>query len=268
MKLNLNFSLILIITVLMLNNISCTFIKNLMQKKTNRRAANKNKDFTPEDKKIIIETHNELRNQIATQTNKIGPKLPFATNIVQAYYSMDLHEKAQKWADGKKFMHSSSSYRKQPDFHCGENLYMSMSSGSVPKKDWKKAIMAWWGEIKDMGGKSVDSFASGGPVTGHFTQLIWAHSYIIGCGYVMFTKGGWDTQIHVCQYGMVGNIMGMPIYTKSPGGKKECKCTGSLVCENSDYPGLCCEKSKCKKSIIDWSGKPYAGTNPKMNFVR
>ena len=139
-------------------------------------------------------------------------------------------------------MHSSSAFRKQPDFEFGENIYMSMMSGGKPKKNWEKAIMSWYGEIKDMGGshKSVDSFALGGPVSGDFTQVIWAHSYIVGCGHVQYTKGGWITQSYVCQYGPIGNFIGMPIYKSRK--TKGCKCESGLICGNLTYPGLFCAK--------------------------
>ena len=254
---------ILLITIfLLLNNyIFSTFVKNLLQKKSHNY--NKGpKDFLLEDKKTIVDTHNFYRNQIALSTNKNSPKLPYATNMIQMYYSDALEKKSQDWANKKRFMHSSFTYRKQPDFACGENLFTMSMSGGKPKKNWKRAIKAWWDEINNMSGKSVDSFASGGPVTGHFTQVIWAHSYIVGCGFVQYDDAGWITQLYVCQYGPIGNIIGMPIYKS--GKKKGCKCEAGLTCGNLDYPGLCCEKSKCKKSDYFWTGKPYQGTNPNV----
>jgi hypothetical protein len=254
------FNISLILLILLLNYISCTFVRNLLHKKSHK--SNRSTGSTTEDKKIIVQTHNKLRNDIALSLNKNSPKLPFASNMIQMYYSDAVEKKAQAWTDRKKFMHSSYAYRKQPDFGCGENIYMSMMSGGKPKRNWEKAIKAWYGEIKDMGGKSVDSFASGGPVTGHFTQVIWAHSYIVGCGHIQFMDAGWITQIYLCQYGPVANIIGMPVYKSSK--TKGCKCDAGLTCGNLTYPGLCCAKDKCKADILDWSGKPYEGTNPNI----
>lgn len=267
MKLNKNLKIILIILILNLITYTTSKLLNSLLYKKSHKSQRRGPDdgFTEQDKKDIIDTHNKLRNEIALQTNKIGPKLPFATNMIQTYYSTDVHDKAQKWADGQKFMHSTSKYRKQPNFPCGENLYMSMVSGMQPKKDWKKAVNEWYSEIKNMGGKSVDSFASGGPVTGHFTQVIWAHSYIIGCGFKKYNKGGWITSLYVCQYGPVGNIMGMKIYKSSP--SKGCKCEFGMTCGNDQWPGLCCAKGKCK-GVYDWAGKPYEGTVPKNLVMR
>ena len=132
-----------------------------------------------DDKKLILLTHNRLRNQIATQSNVIGPKLPFATNMIQMYYSDSIGSKAQGWADRCVFKHSSPIERKQPQFATGENIYRVKFIGGTPIKNWQKAIESWFAEIKDFGGKSVISFSPRGAVIGHFTQLIWAYRYCI-----------------------------------------------------------------------------------------
>lgn len=255
----MKFICMIILLVIILNYYSASLVRNLRNKKT-KRTKKSNASSTFEDKKIIIETHNKYRNNIALGLNKNYPKLPFAKNMIQMYYSEEIEAKAQAWADRNQFEHSSSAYRKQPDFHCGENVYTFSISGDRPKKDWSQAIKAWYEEIKDMEGKSVDSFADGGAVTGHFTQMIWAHSYIVGCGFSQYDDAGWIKQLYVCQYGPVGNIIGMPIYKSSK--TKGCECDAGLTCGNFTYRGLCCEESKCKANVINWSGKLYKGTNP------
>ena len=134
--------------------------------------------MTIDDKKMILKTHNTLRNQIATQSNSIGPKLPFATNMIQMYYSDSIGAKAQSWADQCVFKHSPPKERKQPQFATGENIYKSVFIGGTPIKNWQKAIETWFSEIKDFGGKSVISYSSKGAVTGQFTQMIWAYRYL------------------------------------------------------------------------------------------
>ena len=128
-----------------------------------------------DEKKLILITHNRLRNQIATQSNAIGPKIPYATNMIQMYYSDSVGSKAQEWADRCTFKHSAPSFRKQPQFAVGENIFRKKFIGGTPQKNWQLAIESWFDEIKDFGGKSVVSYNPDGPVTGHFTQLIWAY---------------------------------------------------------------------------------------------
>jgi hypothetical protein len=128
-----------------------------------------------DEKKMIIITHNRLRNQIATQSNAIGPKLPYATNMIQMFYSDAIGEKAQEWANKCTFKHSSMDSRKQPQFRTGENIYTKKFNNGTPQKNWQSAIEAWFTEIKDFGGKSVVTFKPEGASTGHFTQVIWAY---------------------------------------------------------------------------------------------
>lgn len=203
-------------------------------------------------KQTILNSHNWYRNQIATATNTVGPKLRFAKNMLQMYWSDAIAAKAQEWANNCKFQHSTSQFRRQPDFPTGENIYESSSSGGFQTMNWAKAITSWYNEIKDFGGKSVDSMSSGGPVTGHFTQVIWAKSYLVGCGFAQYKDGGWFTSLYVCEYGPVGNVVGMAIYDSSP--SKVCVCPQGTACSNTTFPGLCCPADSC-----DWRSQTYGG---------
>lgn len=73
-------------------------------------------------------------------------------------------------------------------------------------------------------------------VTGHFTQLIWADTFLVGCGiteYKEYLNGRrWNTRLYVCNYGPSGNIINGWMYR--PG--DACNECG----ENSNcYYGLC-----------------------------
>jgi len=217
--------------------------------------------LTNDDKQSILNAHNWFRNQIALQTNTIGPKLPFAKNMIQMYWSEAIAAKAQMWANNCNFQHSTSTYRRQPDFPVGENLYESSSSGNYQNMNWNKAVNAWFTEIKDFGGKSVDSMSSGGPVTGHFSQVIWANSYLVGCGFAHHLKGNWYSSLYVCQYGPVGNVIGQPIYQSSP--TRVCVCPDGTGCSNPTYSGLCCPTSACTWQSQTYTGPTIPGTVPK-----
>jgi len=45
---------------------------------------------------------------------------------------------------------------------------------------------------------SLDRFSSG---TGHFTQMVWAKTRFIGCGFVSYMSGKYFKQYTVCNYG-------------------------------------------------------------------
>merc|ERR1711957_878063 len=94
---------------------------------------------------------------------------------------------------------------------------------------------AWWDEKKEYSINDVSkvSFSSG---TGHFTQMAWATSTEIGCGYALFEEGKWKSkEIVVCNYIVAGNFQGREIYKS---GKPCSECENGKSC-NEDYPGLC-----------------------------
>jgi Cysteine-rich secretory protein family len=237
--------------------IECSFKKSFLR----GRSKGCNVDtsgMTPEDKRAIITFHNKLRNQIATQKTAIGPKLPYATNMIQMYYSESLGAKAQEWADNCSFSHSDENDRKQPQFNVGENIYRIRNISGSPSKNWQEPIEAWFSEVVNFGGKTVTQYGDWDN-TKRFTQLIWAYSYFIGCGFSSYVEGpGVLTFLYVCHYGPKGNISGMPIYNASltPG----CLCPGNLSCNNLTYSGLCCPTGHCNHNILEYNGEPFSGT--------
>lgn len=255
MKFN-NYIILSIILLSIISQCSNTLVKNLLRSK----ACNQDPGImSVDDKKIILMTHNKLRNQVAEGKTSIGPQLPYAQNMVQMYYSDSIGAKAQEWANRCTFAHSKKDFRKQPQFGTGENIWTSTWFGGKPEKNWQKVIESWFSEIKDFAGKSVISFSPNGPPTGHFTQIIWANSYFIGCGYASYSnQPGTVTHLHVCQYGPVGNILGFEIYKASA--EKGCKCPAELSCNNVTFPGLCCPAGHCNHNSIEFTGEPFKGT--------
>merc|ERR1711957_404106 len=74
----------------------------------------------------------------------------------------------------------------------------------------------------------------------HFTQMAWAESSEIGCGYALFEEQDkyrkWKPkEIVVCNYMQAGNFIGRPVYKT---GSKACShCKGGKTC-NDYYPSL------------------------------
>ena len=46
---------------------------------------------------------------------------------------------------------------------------------------------------------NIASYSSNGAtgVIGHYTQVVWAESYALGCGYVYFNDGQWYTRVNL-----------------------------------------------------------------------
>jgi len=214
-----------------------------------------------DEKKFILLTLNRLRNQVATQTTTIGPKLPFARNMLQMYYSDTLGSTAQTVANRCFYKHSNPQERKQPQFSVGENVFRMKFINGTPEKNWQNAIEDWFSEIKDFGGKSVVQYNPNGPVTSHFTQLIWANTFLVGCGFASYSDSPKEiSHLYVCHFGPTGNIVNFPIYNASyyPG----CDCPQNLGCNNMTFPGLCCASGHCNVNSLEYNGEPYKGVIP------
>jgi hypothetical protein len=194
------------------------------------------------EKAFIVDYHNMYRNQIATQTNTVGLKMPYATNMLQFYWNDALAQRAQDWANNCLDQHSTQYFREQPEYTVGENLFHSWSLISYPKLNLQHYIDVWFNEIA----LGVDLNIIGNFVfselNGHFTEMIWANTNQIGCGFSQYKDGKFNTLV-VCHYGRAGNIEGLPMYAPAP--TVGCNCPQYHVCGNSKYTGLCCEAPFC-----------------------
>ena len=70
--------------------------------------------------------------------------------------------------------------------------------------------------------------------TGHYTQIVWANTYKIGCGYTAYRKRNFVKKFIVCNYGDAGNLLGAPMYEV---GRPCSKCPAN-ICSRKN-PGLC-----------------------------
>ena len=66
--------------------------------------------------------------------------------------------------------------------------------------------------------------------TGHFTQVIWAETYKVGCGFIIYQEGKWYKRLYSCNYGHGGNMAKAAIYLK---GEPCSKCPSDTTCEDS-----------------------------------
>lgn len=209
----------------------------------------KNYKMTLKDIREVVQTHNELRNNIAAGQQG----LPKASNMSQMYWSQLLANNAQDWVNknGCEMEHSNGyTYKGQ---RVGENCAMRAGShGMFKETAFVEFVKNWYSEIKDFGNQDVSRFSgrSGGGVIGHFTQVIWSDSYLVGCGYCQKDRGGMLEEVMVCQYANGGNMIGDPIYT--PG--QQCQCPNGYGCQNPDYRSLCCPTvhNWCQKNSFLW----------------
>nr|XP_056712688.1 cysteine-rich venom protein latisemin-like [Euleptes europaea] len=142
-----------------------------------------------DQQKEITNKHNALRRSVK----------PSASNMLRMEWSPAAAENAKRWAQQCNQNHSPSDKRTVNGIGCGENLYMSTAPNS-----WSKAIDAWFSEVKDFryGQGSVT-----GAQTGHYTQLTWYRSYLLGCAVAHCPRSRF-AYYFVCHYCPAGNIIG------------------------------------------------------------
>lgn len=70
-------------------------------------------------------------------------------------------------------------------------------------QNWSEVLNSWWDEIKDF--RYNDRAAMVFAKVGHFTQMAWAHTAKIGCGWTMCTNpemmNYYGGRYFVCNYG-------------------------------------------------------------------
>ncbi|XP_055338419.1 cysteine-rich venom protein VAR10-like [Paramacrobiotus metropolitanus] len=141
----------------------------------------------------ILNVHNNYRRSVAAQgMNKLDWSDCAASN-------------AQHWADTCPSDHDRLSDRHIPEFpYCGQNIFWNSGSPAT----WTAAIKEWYNEV------NIFSYCADntGKDVGHYTQVMWADTTLIGCG----MKSGCSTinglnlpapvNVFVCNYCTGGNV--------------------------------------------------------------
>ncbi|CAG9863692.1 unnamed protein product [Phyllotreta striolata] len=183
------------------------------------------------DKELILDLHNAMRQSIAL--GQIGGQPP-ATNMMEMKWDDELARGAQRW--------TSTCYAEQHDknrhvsrFPVGQNIATTWTT-KPPRSyydtepDFADAITKWFNEFK------LFHFGGIGPGrTGHYTQMIWADTNLVGCGYSFYydpSKG--YTKNYICNYGPGGNVLGQTPYTKGYP-----NCNGNGLTDSTKFSGLC-----------------------------
>ncbi|KAK9511975.1 hypothetical protein O3M35_000526 [Rhynocoris fuscipes] len=184
-----------------------------------------------EEKNEIIDVHNRYRQAIA-----LGhvDGIPPARNMLQMTWDENIAKVAQQWADQCRFQHDQRRTEKTlSSYYIGQNIAIKWWSPFEPedgsKADWSRHIRGWFNEVYKY---PYTGFFSHN--IGHFTQLIWEETHLVGCGYTYYTTGNNYTKLYVCNYGPSGNIIGQRTYNE---GNPECSRDNSF--HSRSYYGLC-----------------------------
>ncbi|XP_071958419.1 GLIPR1-like protein 1 [Antedon mediterranea] len=187
-------------------------------------------NLTAEEIQTVLDKHNELRSQVS----------PEASDMKYMSWDDDLASMAQEWSDGCVFEHGQPT-NISPFDPVGQNLYSSGASASN-RPNLASATQAWYNEDQYYNYDTREC----SDVCGHYTQVVWADSYALGCG-LTFCTNKW---ILTCNYGPAGNYnrhpyVSGPSCTECSSGSNQCyenqcrpcsehneECICNQVCEN------------------------------------
>nr|P84808.2 RecName: Full=Cysteine-rich venom protein kaouthin-2; AltName: Full=Cysteine-rich venom protein 23; Short=CRVP-23k; Flags: Precursor [Naja kaouthia]ACH73168.1 kaouthin-2 precursor [Naja kaouthia]AHZ08822.1 cysteine-rich secretory protein [Micropechis ikaheca] len=191
-----------------------------------------------ENQKQIVDKHNALRRSVR----------PTARNMLQMEWNSNAAQNAKRWADRCSFAHSPPHLRTVGKIGCGENLFMS----SQPYA-WSRVIQSWYDENK----KFVYGVGANPPgsVIGHYTQIVWYNSHLLGCG---AAKCSSSKYLYVCQYCPAGNIIGSiatPYKSGPPCGDCPSACVNGLCtnpCKHHNVFSNCQSLAKQNACQTEW----------------
>lgn len=132
---------------------------------------------------------------------------------------------AQEHANKGRFEHSSPSSRFLFGQQCGENL----AEGTI--LDGPESSRLWYAEIRHTSpwGTATDP-SNGTGVIGHYTQVVWKETTMIGCGIARSIDQ--DSNLIVCQYCVSGNLINAFVQNVLPPVRSATQCCG----RTSDVP--------------------------------
>lgn len=183
-----------------------------------------------------VRQHNAARSSVS----------PTASNMLHMTWDEGLAVTARAWAARCLYEHNiygQDAPRMHPTFSSvGENLWI----GSPPSMfDVTLAIEKWVNETReyDYRGNACTK------VCGHYTQVVWASSYKVGCAVQLCPNGIRDYTtkpgaIFVCNYGTAGNFRGKrPYESEGP------VCSG---CDGYCAEKLCRNKERDSEKSYNW----------------
>ncbi|XP_036154863.1 GLIPR1-like protein 1 [Myotis myotis] len=196
-----------------------------------------------EDKSFIedcVTAHNEMRRTVQ----------PPAANMKYMSWDEGLAKTAKAWANKCNYQPNTCSekpYQCHPTFkYVGENIWLGGSYQFKPEF----AIGLWCNE------KMIYNYSTlhCSKACGHYTQVVWADSYKVGCAMTICPQlQGAATAIFVCDYGPLGNHAGARPYTE---GASCSMCGKEDTCEN------CLCKNEEREKLIKYPNWNPQGKAP------
>ncbi|KAG8303039.1 hypothetical protein J6590_018501 [Homalodisca vitripennis] len=194
-----------------------------------------------EEQEMILDLHNYLRQKVATG-NEFRGEQPSSSDMLEMFWSPEAAMIAQRWADQCTSFGHDSCRRTVEEEHVGQNIGWLSGYGD-PREAKSRAdaikyfITEWYNEVENYRG-DVDLFDSSLEELqkiGHYTQIVWARSAGVGCGFLEFTDATEYEYRIVCNYVPGGNYRSMKVYSR---GAPCSRCPSNSTCSRR-WPGLC-----------------------------
>merc|ERR1711962_659107 len=95
-----------------------------------------------------------------------------------------------------------------------------------------KAVKSWFDEVTNPGfsAENISPYIFTGG-TGHYTQVVWAETTQVGCGWSYFRDAGYVKNLLICNYAKGGNYPGADMY--KPGSPCS-NCPPGTTCDSQD----------------------------------
>lgn len=194
--------------------------------------------LSSKDKQIILDYHNKVRQAVA-----LGhvPGQPPAANMLEMKWDDQLERNAQLWAlncqsethDGRRHI---------ARFQVGQNI-ATMWKTAGPKSlfdmqpNFPEAMDEWFNEYRIY--RFGPFSAYGSSTIGHYTQMAWAESNLVGCGFAYYQDVKGFNRNYICNYGPSGNVLTLDPYVKG-----QTTCSRFNYVPSNNYKGLCDKPKK------------------------
>uniref|UniRef100_E2J7B0 Antigen5-like protein n=1 Tax=Triatoma matogrossensis TaxID=162370 RepID=E2J7B0_9HEMI len=198
------------------------------------------KKITKKDKNKLLEAHNKYRNLIASGKDTGQPP---AQNMRVLTWDAYAEERATHWASTCKLR--TARIKNKYNHTMGLNLY---AKTSTKLQDVNTTFNEWADEMLTVWYNQVNNYEFGSNITEKtefYTQMVWATTSKLGCGYSYFKKGdSWKVGYLVCFYDPRGNKWNSvgnryePPYIKG-----KVNCSAYDLNRSKKYKSLCVEKN-------------------------
>ena len=189
--------------------------------------------------RAYVVEHNKLRSKIAQ--GRI-PGQPPAANMRQLLWNTELENIAQRWAEQCKYATKHDANRNKLDNtlvgQCNWGwISITNESAKEVQKIALRAAKDWFNGVKVFKPENIEPYKYQHG-TGHYSQVVWADTSEIGCGFAYFHEKDKDFTNYtlVCNYAIGGNVIGGSMYIQ---GDTCSKCPKGTIC---NINGLCMKK--------------------------